>query len=208
MSGRWVRAFAGSRTGETRVLRCRYAWLSGCENRCVSSERAFADLQPPSERVCLTERLNEERLAVLSQASDLTADELHACPLPATELTIGRLVKHLAFTEDRWFQHKLLGRALPEPWRSIDPDEVHEWSFRSADADSAHDLIAVYRGAIERSTAAAESCASMDTLAASPSFGKKPVNLRWLLAHMIDETARHSGHADLIRDALGRPPVR
>ena len=145
---------------------------------------------------------------MLAQASDLTPDELHAQPLPATNLSIGRLIKHLAFTEDRWFQHKLLGLDLPEPWRSVDDSEAHEWSFHSADTDSNDEITGLYISACERSRTATAACASMETLAASPSFGKKPVNLRWLLAHMIDETARHSGHADLIRDALGQSPVR
>ena len=171
-------------------------------------EERFADLQPASERAGLTERLDEERRAVVAQASDLSPDELHARPLAATNLTIGRLLKHLAFSEDRWFQHKLMGLELPEPWRSVDATESHEWSFHSADNDSPKDLLILYGAACERSRTATAACPSMETLAAFSSFGKKPVNLRWLLAHMIDETARHSGHADLIRDTLGRPPVR
>lgn len=174
----------------------------------MSPEQKFADLQPSSERAGLTERLDEERRAIVAQASDLSPEELHARPLTATNLTVGRLVKHLTFTEDRWFQHKLLGLELPEPWRSIRDDEVHQWSFHSADANDAEELLALYATACERSQSATAACASMDTLAALSSFDKKPVNLRWLLAHMIDETARHAGHADLIRDALGRPPVR
>ncbi len=144
----------------------------------------------------------------MAQAADLSLDELHARPLGATDLSVGRLIKHLAYTEDRWFQYKLLGLELPEPWRSIAPADAHDWSFSSADDDGADELRALYATACWRSRAATEACPSMDTLAAHPSFDKKPVNLRWLLAHMIDETARHSGHADLIRDALGRPPVR
>ena len=174
----------------------------------VGPEQRFADLQPASERVGLTERLDEERRAVVAQAADLSPDELHARPLATTNLTIGRLVKHLAFAEDRWFQHKLLGLELPEPWRSVDDSEAHEWSFYSADNDSAEDILAIYVAACGRSRTATATCPSMDTLAAHPAFDKKPVNLRWLLAHMIDETARHSGHVDLLRDALGRPPVR
>ena len=174
----------------------------------MSPLQRFADLQPSSERFGLTERLDEERRAVVSQASDLTPDELHAWPLPATNLTIGRLVKHLSFAEDRWFQHKLLGLELPVPRSSVDDGDAHEWSFHSADNDSAEELLGLYVAACELSRTATAACASMDTLAALLSFDKKPVNLRWLLADMIDETARHSGHADLIRDALGRPPVR
>ena len=167
-----------------------------------------ADLQPATERVGLTQRLDEERLAIVAQALDLSADEVHARPLPATNLSIARIVKHLAFTEDRWFQHKLLGLDIPEPWSGVDPATAHDWSFTSADLDSRNQIIDLYEGACQRSRAATSACPSMETLAAHPSFGKKPVNLRWLLAHMIDETSRHSGHIDLLRDALGRTPVR
>jgi len=181
---------------------------AGCDNRDVSSSHHFADLQPATERIGLTERLDEERRAILTQTRDLSNDDIHARPLTSTDLSIGRIVKHLAFTEDRWFQHKMLGLDLPEPWRSVDPAEAHDWSFRSADHDPLATIVDLYRNACRRSRDATSACTSLDTLAASPSFGNKPVNLRWLLAHMIDETARHSGHIDLIRDALGRPPAR
>lgn len=174
----------------------------------VPASEFHADLQPASERIGLTERLEEERRAIVAQTIDLSADEIHARPLAATDLSIGRIVKHLAFTEDRWFQHKMLGLDLPEPWGAIDPATVHDWSFRSADLDSLATILDLYDVSCRRSREATEACSSMETLAVFPSFGNKPVNLRWLLAHMIDETSHHSGHIDLIRDALGRPPVR
>ena len=178
------------------------------ENSPMAPNALHADLQPANERSGLTQRLDEERRAIVAQASDLTIDELHARPLAATDLSVGRIVKHLAFTEDRWFQHKLLGLELPEPWRAIDASEVHDWSFHSADHNDLQDILGFYDTACQRSRDATAACASMETLAIHPSFDKKPVNLRWLLAHMIDETAHHSGHIDLIRDSLGRPPVR
>ena len=174
----------------------------------MSASEPYADLQPATERTGLSERLDEERRAIVAQARDLSADEIHARPLAATDLSIGRIVKHLAFTEDLWFQHKLLGQDLPEPWRSIDPTLAHDWSFRSADLDCFEEIVDLYEQACHRSREATHACASMETLAVHPSFGKKPVNLRWLVAHMIDETSRHSGHIDLIRDALGRTPIR
>lgn len=114
-----------------------------------------ADLQPTSERAGLTERLDEERRAILAQAADLSPEELRARPLAATKLSIGRLVKHLACVEDRWFQHKLLGRELPEPWRAIDGAEAHEWSFYSADDDRPEDVLSLYFASCERSRTAA-----------------------------------------------------
>ena len=109
-------------------------------------------------------------------------------------MSIGRIVKHLAYAEDLWFQHKLLGLELPEPWNSIDPNEPHDWSFRSADLDSREDILGLYDIACQRSRAATEAGPSMETLAAQPSFNNKPVKLRWLLGHIIDETAHLRAH--------------
>lgn len=174
----------------------------------MASLEVSTDLQPATERAALTQRLDVERAAVLAQASDLSVDEFHARPLAATDLSIGRIVKHLAYAEDRWFQHYLLGLEMPQPWRPISDAEMHEWSFHSADEDSPEDVLDLYTHACNRSRAATEACPTMDTVGVRPFRGQKPVNFRWLLAHMIDETAHHSGHIDFIRDALGRPPVR
>jgi len=74
--------------------------------------------------------------------------------------------------------------------------------------DSVAELTALYEAACSRSRSAESQAESLDVAARLPSFDNGPVNLRWLLTHMIDETAHHSGHLDLLRDALGRPPVR
>ena len=65
-------------------------------------------------------------------------------------------------------------------------------------------MLSLYSTACARSRAAANRFDSLDAVAAVPSYGKGPVNLRWILVHMIDETARHAGHLDLLRDAIDR----
>lgn len=79
-----------------------------------------------------------------------------------------------------------------------DPD----WVFHSAKDQSVPELVTLYSPACEESRASAQQFDSLDATAAVPSFGKGPVSLRWVLVHMIDETARHAGHLDLLRDAL------
>lgn len=70
-------------------------------------------------------------------------------------------------------------------------------------SDETVDNIAVlYRTACQRSREVIDQCASLDQPAAVPSFGRGPVNARWVLVHMIEETARHAGHIDLLLDAL------
>lgn len=111
-------------------------------------------------------------------------------------------MKHLAWAEDRWFVGKLLGQSLPEPWASAPLSDDPNWPFHSAHNDSVEKLIALYSASCTRSRAAAAGFDSLDASAAAVSWGQGPVNLRWLLVHMINETAWHIGHLDLLRDAI------
>jgi Protein of unknown function (DUF664) len=133
---------------------------------------------------------------------DLPWEEASTRLLPATDLTIAGIVKHLAWAEDRWFQGRLLGASMPAPWDlpgADDPDR----SMRLAAGDMLDGIVELYTLACERSRAALGQCNSLSAVAAVPSFGNGPVNARWILVHMIDETARHAGHLDLLRDCLG-----
>ena len=91
---------------------------------------------------------------------------------------------------------------MPSPWHGA-PDDS-EWAFVSAVDDDIADLIALYPGC-NRSREAASGFDRLDAPAALSSFGAGPVNLRWIFVHMIDETAQHIGHLDLLCDALGYP---
>ena len=137
-------------------------------------------------------------LAVLEGTSDVDAARAF---LPATKLTIGGIVKHLSHVEDLWFQKKLLGVAMPEPWASAALDVDPDWDFNSARHDSVEQVRALYIASCERSRIAAGAFRHLDSLAAQPSFGAGPVSLRWIFLHMIEETAQHRGHLDLLRDA-------
>jgi uncharacterized damage-inducible protein DinB len=162
----------------------------------------FPDLRPNDERTALDQRLDYYRRAVISKIERLDDSQASARVLEATDLTVGGIVKHLAWVEDHWFEARLLGVDLPEPWASAPLTEDRDWPFHSAQHDSVEDLIGLYSAACRRSRAAAARCDSLDVLAVAPSFGKGPVNLRWILVHMVDETACHTGHLDLLRDAI------
>ena len=149
------------------------------------------------ERATLEQRLDAYRKDVVGRLDRVTEAQAAARLLPATDMTIGGIVKHLAHMEDLWFTHKLLGREFPAPWPG--PDE--DWAWRSAADDSIDDLRALYLAACSRSRLAAAGFRGLDDRAALISFGKSPVSLRWLLVHMIGETAQHAGHLDLLVDA-------
>lgn len=159
------------------------------------------DLQPADERIALGQRLDHYRAIAVASLAGLEWHDASARLLPATDLTIAGIVRHLAWAEDRWFQGRLRGVEMPPPWNEPGADD-QDASMRLAPDDTVDDIVRLYASACDRSREAVAGCGSLDDLAAVPSFGSGPVNLRWLLVHMIDETARHAGHLDLLRDAL------
>lgn len=162
----------------------------------------YEELRPQDERTALLQFLDVYRADIVAKVAGVADEQASRRVLRATKMTIGGIVKHLAWSEDSWFQGKLLGAPVPEPWASSPIAVELDWPFESAHEDAVADLIALYSAACDRSRAAVEQCRSLDALAARESFGDGPVNLRWLLVHMIDETARHAGHLDLLLDEV------
>ena len=159
------------------------------------------DLRPEDERTALVQFLDHYRAIATAALMDLEWEEASTRPLPATDLTVAGIVKHLAWAEDRWFQGRLLGVEMPAPWDvpgADDPDH----SMRLAPGDTIEGIIELYSSACSRSRTVLAQCHSLSDVAAVPSFGIGPVNLRWILVHMIDETARRAGRLDLLRDRL------
>jgi hypothetical protein len=161
------------------------------------------DLQPGDERSALVQRLDQYRAIVAAAIGDLTWDEASAQLLPATDLTMAGIVKHLAWAEDRWFQGRLLGTPMPPPWDAPGMDDP-DAAMRLGPTDSVPTIVGLYAAACERSRTTVAGLRSLDTVAAVPSFGIGPVNLRWILVHLIEETARHAGHLDVLHDRLRR----
>lgn len=160
----------------------------------------YPEPRPADERVALTQRLDQYRAIARHSLLDLTWDEASSRPLPASQLTIAGIVKHLAWAEDRWCQGRLLGRPMPPPYDRPGADDPHAAmqldGYHSTDA-----VLQLYDAACERSRSAIAACDTLDAVAKTPSAGG-PVNARWVLVHLIDETARHAGHLDLLLDAV------
>ena len=159
------------------------------------------DLRPGDERTALVQRLDRYRTIAAAALVDLGWEEASTRLLPATDLTIAGIVRHLAWAEDRWFQGRLLGVPMPAPWDAPGADDPDQ-AMRLSPNDTVAGIGQLYPSACGRSRSARARCDSPDRVAAVPSFGIGPVNLRWILVHMIDETARHAGHLDLLRDCL------
>ena len=167
----------------------------------TGADTGHPDLQPEDERTALVQRLDQYRAIATAALIDLEWEEASTHLLPATDLTIAGIVKHLAWAEDRWFQGRLLGTQMPAPWDAPGADDP-DHAMRLAPGDTVDSIVELYSSACRRSRAVLAHCDSLSDVAAVPSFGIGPVNLRWILVHMIDETARHAGHLDLLRDCL------
>lgn len=134
----------------------------------------------------------------------LDADGLRATTAKSS-MTLGGLLKHLALVEDEYFTHRLLGRDMPEPWSTVDWDADPDWEWHSAADDSPGQLMRLWRGAVTRSRAAvalALDAGSLDQRAQWSSPGGETPSLRRIFADMIEEYARHTGHADIIRESV------
>ena len=145
-----------------------------------------------SEREVLESFLDDLRDTILWKQEGLTREQALRSLVPSGTSLLG-IVKHLAFVERYWFQDRFAGRDVAFPWSEQDPDadwRVEEWESPEGVAD-------FYRSETAQSRAVQADAPGPDALSARG----KPVSLRWVLVHMIEETARHAGHADLLREA-------
>jgi uncharacterized damage-inducible protein DinB len=133
--------------------------------------------------------LDFARRSVLKKADGLSEDDLRR-PMVDTGTSVLWLIRHLTDGERFWFGVHLLDRG-DEP----------DWEAASRDDRPAAEIIADYEAAIDSSNEAIREVGDPDALSARPVDGK-PKTLRWTLAHMTSETARHAGHADIVRELL------
>ena len=121
-------------------------------------------------------------------------------------ITLGGLLKHLAFVEDFKFSTMLHGRDPAPPWDTVDWEADEDWPWHSAAEDPPADLYALWRDAVVRSRAAVADALAKEDLGQRIAYvhdsDEEPPSLRRLLVDVIEEYARHVGHADLIREAV------
>src|ERR1700678_1150823 len=166
-------------------------------SQSLSADRA--DDVPPSwdERTTLTTFLDYARGTVHAKCAGLPDADARRAPLPGSPLmTISGLVSNLRWVESSWIEKRMLGGTIDAPWTDDDPDR----EFRIAVEVPLAQLLAEYRAVCDRHRDLVASL-ELDT----PSRGElawrtEPVTLRWVLFHLIEETARHNGHIDILRE--------
>jgi uncharacterized damage-inducible protein DinB len=149
----------------------------------------------------LNSYLDLQRATMLWKAEGLTREQL-AQPHPPSTLTLGGLLNHLALVEDSWFRVRFAGLPDDELWAGHDWDADPEYEFRTAAELEPEELRRRYEQACARSREVVAAAEGLDQLSVEKRRNGHRFDLRWMLLHMIEETARHAGHADLLREAI------
>lgn len=164
--------------------------------------------EPPmagTEAAHLTGALDRLRTTFRWKADDLDVTGLQA-RVGASALTLGGLLKHLAINEDYMSTTKLTGEPLGAPWDALGWDgSDDEWEFTTAADDTPEQLYALWDDAVERSRgrlSAALADGGLGQLVHASRSDGAHASLRRLVCDLIEEYGRHTGHADLLREAV------
>jgi hypothetical protein len=144
------------------------------------------------ERAMLTAFLDFQRDTLIWKLSSLTEEQIRKPWTPSGTSLLG-LVKHLGYVERSWFQRRFQGLEVHVAWHAGPPDS----DFRIEPDETPKAILDFYLGEVEQSRRITAEAPSLDAMAQRQD---RVVSLRWILIHMIEETARHVGHADILRE--------
>src|SRR3954463_5228275 len=157
-----------------------------------------------SEVDSLVSVLERNRSAFAWKTSELDETGLRATTA-ASAMTLGGLVKHMALVEADWLAVKLAGQDYGSPWGTGDFDSDPGWEWRTGALDAPEDVYAVWQAAVSRSRDLVARVIDERGLDGPASLtwpdGRTPT-VRAMLLDMIEEYARHTGHADILREAV------
>jgi uncharacterized damage-inducible protein DinB len=163
--------------------------------------------EPPitgDERATLVGFLDFQRATLRWKCEGLDAAGLRATTAK-TSMTLGGLLKHMALVEGIWFGESLHGLPRDAPFDAVDWSAHPDWELDSANDDSPAELFGLWDAAVVRARerlATALEHGGLDQRSHPRKRDPRQVSLRWILTHMIEEYARHNGHADLLREAV------
>ncbi|MFI6470165.1 DinB family protein [Streptomyces sp. NPDC050516] len=162
----------------------------------MSDHQRTEPAKTADDRTSLTAFLDHQRETLAWKCAGLSAEQLKQKAVPTSRLTLLGLVRHAVEVERSWFRLVLNGERLTSYWPRTADGEFGEFHVADADVDEA---FAAWRAACEDSRSAADAFNSLDE---TVEFREETISLRYILTHMIEEYARHNGHADLLREAI------
>ncbi|MFG2294232.1 DinB family protein [Streptomyces sp. NPDC048603] len=151
------------------------------------------------EREMLEGWLDHHRVTLAMKCRGLDEEQLRRASLPPSELTLLGLVRHMAEVERWWFREVSLGLDLPELYCT---EKDQDGDFHFGPEDTFADAEKVWRREIELAREAVAERSLDEVSVGEHPRRKQRYNLRWVYTHMIEEYARHNGHADLLREQI------
>jgi uncharacterized damage-inducible protein DinB len=153
-----------------------------------------------NERDMLRSWLEYHRETLLMKCDGLSPEQLAERSVPPSSMSLLGLVRHMTEVERNWFLRILAGETTPPLYYS---DDDPDGDFDTIDPSKFDDEMAMFYETVERAREAEAEAGSLDENGAvEASHGRGPVSLRWIMIHMIEEYARHNGHADLLRERI------
>ncbi|WP_406098554.1 DinB family protein [Streptomyces sp. NBC_01013] len=155
------------------------------------------------ERANLAAWLDFYRTTVAMKCEGLTDEQVRHASVAPSSLTLMGLVQHLTEVERNWFRRVLTGEDVPPAHDEPAGPGGHDGGFALSGREAFAEARARWQ---EEITVSRANCAARSLEDTAPFMGGE-VNLRWIYTHMIGEYARHSGHADLLRERIGSTGV-
>jgi Protein of unknown function (DUF664) len=161
----------------------------------MAPDRTLPPLQA-DERMTLTAFLDAQRATLAIKCDGLTDDQLRERAVPPSSLSLLGLVRHMAEVERNWFRPLLAGEDMATIYAS---DMDWEAAFRDVPTADVTEAFRIWQAECDHARALTAAAPSLDT---SGIRAGERFTLRWVITHMIEEYARHNGHADLLRERI------
>ncbi|MEL6981007.1 MAG: DinB family protein [Actinomycetota bacterium] len=168
-----------------------------------SSTTSLPDIDDAAdEAATLQQFLRYQRVVFVRKVEGLTTEQANQALAPS-DLTLAKLARHLSFVEDFWASVVFAGEEPQPPWSTAPWEDDPDWEMTSAADHEIEVLVSDLVTAWSRADAIYDGAESLGQLSVNPS-GQEPAHrsLRWILVHLIEEYARHLGHADYLRQAV------
>ncbi|MFJ3583097.1 DinB family protein [Streptomyces sp. NPDC090127] len=159
-------------------------------------------IPPPrtaDERTTLTTMLQFQRDTLAMKCAGLTTEQLKHRAVAPSGLSLVGLVRHAAEVERGWFRNVMNGENSRSPWTPAGSTEWADFDVDDLDEAGVAEAFAVWREECGRARAVVDAAGGLDVCG---HLGEEAYSLRYVLAHMIEEYARHNGHADLLRERV------
>ncbi|HUZ42248.1 MAG TPA: DinB family protein [Acidimicrobiales bacterium] len=155
--------------------------------------------QLSGEKQALDEWVDFHRATLLMKCDGLTSEQLKSRSVEPSTLTLLGLVRHMSDVERGWFRRRAAGEDVDYHYST---DEAPDADFLDVESAEASEDLAHFVAECQRCREATAGL-SLDLVVTSPGHHRKPTrNVRWIYLHMIEEYARHNGHADLLRERI------